>query len=538
MAKFESPLTGFTRHITSPISEQPADQRNGRHTTSPHTSVKNPNRYQAVAPMPQPRSSSLHAARQPMVSQHPPQVPQLKHRPHSPNFAINSTPERLSRRDHYRTSNNGHESDSYSEDHNFTLPPLQTIGPKPGDAPEPLDEDDPRSFDLVEAGYDDAATGRYALELRADQIFSREHLQAIFDESRHLLKFTGFLNTYRPQSIPVLVYYLDAVKALRAIAYANAVSEALLPVTGHEYTQQQPEPTRNSLLEQKVKDAFDDMVRDDLPAYIAHTWVQVVSQSIRSRVCGTMAPHLREASEGLAEVFCLTDPSRPDNPIVFASEEFTRTTQYGLQYVIGRNCRFLQGPKTSPDSVRRLAAANRNCKEHLELIFNYRRDGTPFMNLLMTAPLMDSKGNIRYFIGAQVDVSGLARDCVSLDSLWSILEKQANPSASVEETQGPPKNEFQELTEMFNGTELDTVKKHGGQMHKEFVDDSDRESIRQRRIVIHDSAPDGPDRSDERSFNGVSADVSDKVNGKLQGIYQHVSGPIPFVTLPALTPPI
>lgn len=40
---------------------------------------------------------------------------------------------------------------------------------------------------------------------------------------------------------------------------------------------------------------------------------------------GTLAPHLREASEGLAEVFCLTDPSRPDNPIVFASEGGSRS---------------------------------------------------------------------------------------------------------------------------------------------------------------------------------------------------------------------
>lgn len=44
---------------------------------------------------------------------------------------------------------------------------------------------------------------------------------------------------------------------------------------------------------------------------------------------GTLPPHLREASEGLAEVFCLTDPSRPDNPIVFASEGLWKVYGFG-----------------------------------------------------------------------------------------------------------------------------------------------------------------------------------------------------------------
>jgi len=147
----------------------------------------------------------------------------------------------------------------------------------------------------------------------------------------------GNLNAHRPKSIPVLIYYLDALKALRAIRYANAIAEALDPLKDFTFTDDVVRPTGNAKLEEKARQAFEILVRDDLPAYIAHTWVQVVSVSIQRRITGTLAPHLREASEGLAEVFCLTDPSRVDNPIVFASEEFTRTTQYGMSYVIGRS---------------------------------------------------------------------------------------------------------------------------------------------------------------------------------------------------------
>jgi len=52
-----------------------------------------------------------------------------------------------------------------------------------------------------------------------------------------------------------------------------------------------------------------------------------------------------------------------------------------------------------------------------------RRDGSPFMNLLMCAPLCDSRGTIRYFIGAQVDVSGLVKECSDMESFRRLVNK-------------------------------------------------------------------------------------------------------------------
>ena len=56
-----------------------------------------------------------------------------------------------------------------------------------------------------------------------------------------------------------------------------------------------------------------------------------------------------------------------------------------------------------------------------------RRDGSPFLNLLMMAPLMDSKGKVRYFIGAQVDVSGLLKECSELEAMQRLLRKIEHP---------------------------------------------------------------------------------------------------------------
>jgi hypothetical protein len=205
-----------------------------------------------------------------------------------------------------------------------SLPALQSKGPleDSADQLEPLNEEDldPGSFDLVAPAPVEGTSKRFSLETRSEQLFSTEHLRVIFADPTLLLRFTSYLGAYRSSSIPILIYYLDAVKALKAISYSNAIAEALEPIPGFDFTASTALKTLNAELEEKAAKAFDVLVREDLPAYITHTFLQTVSISIQRRVTGSLPAHLREASEGLAEVFCLTDPSRPDNPIVFASE--------------------------------------------------------------------------------------------------------------------------------------------------------------------------------------------------------------------------
>jgi len=201
-----------------------------------------------------------------------------------------------------------------------SLPALQQKGHDEYDMLTPLHEEDldPGSFDLVAAPL--SGGNKYSLERRSELLFSTEHLRIIFNDPSLLLRFTSFLNKYRRSSIPMMIYWMDAVKALKAISYSNAIAEALDPIEGFGFTKTTPKQTLNADLEEKIKQSFEHMVREDLPAYITHTFTQTVSLSIQRRITGTLPVHLREASEGLAEVFCLTDPSRPDNPIVFSSE--------------------------------------------------------------------------------------------------------------------------------------------------------------------------------------------------------------------------
>lgn len=78
----------------------------------------------------------------------------------------------------------------------------------------------------------------------------------------------------------------------------------------------------------------------------------------------------------------VTDPNQPDNPIVFSNLAFLELTQYDESEVLGRNCRFLQGPQTDPEAVDEIRTALTEQRAVAVDILNYRRDGTLFWNAL------------------------------------------------------------------------------------------------------------------------------------------------------------
>ena len=101
----------------------------------------------------------------------------------------------------------------------------------------------------------------------------------------------------------------------------------------------------------------------------------------------------------------LTDPLRADNPIVFANDAFLRLTGYPADDVVGRNCRFLQGPDTDRRDRQRIARALAEGEAVSVEILNYRRDGTAFWNALAISPVRDAAGRLRCFFASQSDVT-------------------------------------------------------------------------------------------------------------------------------------
>lgn len=101
----------------------------------------------------------------------------------------------------------------------------------------------------------------------------------------------------------------------------------------------------------------------------------------------------------------VTDPKLPDNPIVFANDAFLDMTGYRRDEVLGRNCRFLQGPETAKLSLKRLRDALRKAKPVSVDLLNYRKNGRPFWNGLHVSPAFDEAGRIDFFFGTQRDIS-------------------------------------------------------------------------------------------------------------------------------------
>jgi len=101
----------------------------------------------------------------------------------------------------------------------------------------------------------------------------------------------------------------------------------------------------------------------------------------------------------------VTNPRHPDNPIVLANKAFLYLSGYSADEVIGRNCRFLQGPDTAPESVAAIREALASEHEITIEMLNYRKDGSGFWNELCLSPVRDEAGCLNYYFGSQLDVT-------------------------------------------------------------------------------------------------------------------------------------
>lgn len=105
----------------------------------------------------------------------------------------------------------------------------------------------------------------------------------------------------------------------------------------------------------------------------------------------------------------ITDPRQADNPIVFANDAFLKLTGYDRHEILGRNCRFLQGPGTNHDDVERVRRAIVDRRSIEVELLNYRKDGSLFWNRLLVSPVFEH-GELTHYFASQYE---LARDQTS-----------------------------------------------------------------------------------------------------------------------------
>lgn len=101
----------------------------------------------------------------------------------------------------------------------------------------------------------------------------------------------------------------------------------------------------------------------------------------------------------------IADARAADRPIIYANAAFLRLTGYTLDETIGRNCRFLAADPPDAHERERLRRHVMDCLPGTFEVRNRRKDGSEFLNHLSMHVVPDSKGDPRYLVVTQTDVT-------------------------------------------------------------------------------------------------------------------------------------
>uniref|UniRef100_A0A0E0MBF6 Phototropin n=1 Tax=Oryza punctata TaxID=4537 RepID=A0A0E0MBF6_ORYPU len=108
-----------------------------------------------------------------------------------------------------------------------------------------------------------------------------------------------------------------------------------------------------------------------------------------------VSEELQAALSAFQQTFVASDATRPNHPIMYSSAGFFNMTAASFKALAPTPMRLTRSSKLA------LAAGSNYCGR----ILNYKKDGTPFWNLLTIAPIKDEDGRLLKFIGMQVEVS-------------------------------------------------------------------------------------------------------------------------------------
>jgi len=168
-----------------------------------------------------------------------------------------------------------------------------------------------------------AASGSSAkIEDLMSRLYAPEHLHLILADHGLFLKFSTFLNRFRPNLVPTLIRYLEMKKAMKAIAYGNSLARKIRWPSRTDYSlfSRLGASIIDTRFEDYAQRELDLLCSEALQAFTTHCLVDYVVDCVQKDITGQPVPAMQALVGQLAEVFCMTDPSLPDNPIIYASE--------------------------------------------------------------------------------------------------------------------------------------------------------------------------------------------------------------------------
>jgi PAS domain S-box-containing protein len=158
----------------------------------------------------------------------------------------------------------------------------------------------------------------------------------------------------------------------------------------------------------------------------------------------------------------ISDPHRPDNPIIAVNQTFIDLTGYDAGEVLDRNCRFLSGAGTEPWLREKIREGARDHHPVLVEILNYKKCGTPFRNAVLVAPIYNEGDELIYFLGTQIEIAGCAQS-ISENRFERAVEclRQLTPR-QLEVTKLVAKGLLNKQIAAVLGLSIKTIKMHRG----------------------------------------------------------------------------
>ena len=114
---------------------------------------------------------------------------------------------------------------------------------------------------------------------------------------------------------------------------------------------------------------------------------------------------LESCGDYFEDSFVITDINQEDQPLIYVNDTFVELTGYERNQILGKNCRFLQGPLSSKETrvnIRKAITERKCCFFDL---LNHKKDGEVFWNRLVLIPVGYNEEEIDYYIGIQQNVS-------------------------------------------------------------------------------------------------------------------------------------
>jgi PAS domain S-box-containing protein len=133
-------------------------------------------------------------------------------------------------------------------------------------------------------------------------------------------------------------------------------------------------------------------------------------RSVSQNPFGTVLPPdvLAAAVDGINDIVMVTetDPLAEEGlRILYVNPAFEKVTGYKPDEVLGRSPKFMQGPGTSQEEIRRIEAALMERKPVRAELLNYRKDGTPFWIEIDATTTKNPSSGVEFFVFTQRDVT-------------------------------------------------------------------------------------------------------------------------------------